>query len=137
MVAKLSELIPLSSYPRGGVFLVKKEKIDGIVMRKGDTCNTEKFYIFIGLSKEENRTAGVVINSKGTEESVCLLHESYSEFLSYNSYADCSTLMTIPTEYIREYKGLINEQDLSNIIDKLRCSRRVKKVMLKHYGIIE
>lgn len=133
----LSDLLDRIPLIRGSVYLVEKRTIEGIVMRTSDTEDAGKYYIFIGLSHENDRTAGVVINTKPSDDCVHLCQADYPSLLHYDSHADCTALMKVDRSRLDKYIGAIGEEDLKKIVSALSSSPRVRRAELLAYGIIE
>lgn len=135
-MVQLANLISQIPLIKGSVYLVEKRKIDGVIMRESDPNDAHKYYIFIGISSEGGRTAGVVINTKNSSECIHLAQATY-DFLSHDSYADCTTLMKVDSSRLTNHIGAIGQEDLEKITSLIISSPRVKRIDLQAYGIIE
>lgn len=66
-----------------------------------------------------------------------LQQKNYSDFLDYDSFVDCGVIFSIPLQKLKsgEYYGLLNEEDLSRIMDILETTDTLSIKQKKQFGI--
>ena len=66
-----------------------------------------------------------------------LQQKEYPEFLRYDSYVDCGEIFSIPIQKLKsgQYFGLLNDNDLSGIMDILETTDTLSTKQKKQYGI--
>ncbi len=147
-MTKLSEAMPFEvaslSLMRGKVYLVPKEEVSGMVV-KPEEKDPQKFYIFLGLSTCEERSVGVIINSRINSHipsekkdlHMPLRKEDGHHFLEHDSFVDCSTLCIVSTRKLLtcNHKHTLDSTTTEIIIKTIRSSKFARPAILKEYGL--
>lgn len=107
-----AERILQSSIDVGDVFRINMGRETGIVPKAGDESRN-KFFIVLGFDNNGNAYGGVVINSKINSKipyEAQILHMPISkdkyDFLTYNSFVDCSELMVVKRDKVATWRYL-------------------------------
>lgn len=128
----------------GDVFLINLTREEGIKPKVGD--NRNKFYIVFGFDEYGNAYGGVVINSHVNQNMPMHIQNSHMplnannyEFLSHNSFIDCSKLFVVRKEKLNKesYKGFLSEEDLQLAIGTVKESKTINRILLKRFKLIE
>ncbi|WP_300726686.1 hypothetical protein [uncultured Bacteroides sp.] len=127
----------------GNVYRIKMDRSNGIVPKAGDK-NRNKFFVVLGFDKDGNAYGGVIINSainRFVPQTVRDWHmpikcDKY-KFLEHDSFVDCSKLMCAKAEKFGswEFKGAIEQEDVSIIINTIKESPNESKAHLALYGL--
>ena len=64
--------------------------------------------------------------------------ESY-DFLSYDSYIDCSSIKIVKKNKLLKSTslGTLEEKDITLVCDKIKSNSRINKAELKRFGLID
>lgn len=67
------------------------------------------------------------------------LNANNYEFLSHNSFIDCSKLFVVRKEKLNKesYKGVLSEEDLQLAIGTVKESKTINRILLKRFKLIE
>ena len=120
---------------------------DGLNLTDGRKEKPKKL-IVIGFDKNKDTIYGsVLVNSELNPKAAysdeylsaqfLLSHETYPDFLRYDSYADCGVIFAIPVEKLLsgEYFGSLTEDDLGMIFDILETTETLTTKEKKRFGI--
>lgn len=120
---------------------------DGLNLTDGRREKPKKL-IVVGFDKDKDTIYGSVLvnsdmNPKAgySEEYLAaqylLSHEIYSDFLRYDSYADCGVILAIPVEKLLsgEYLGELIDDDRRMIFDILETTDTLTTKEKKRFGI--
>lgn len=127
----------------GDVFRINMGRETGIVPKEGDESRN-KFFIVLGFDDSGNAYGGVIINSKINRRipyEAQILHMPISkdkyDFLTYNSFVDCSELMVVKKEKVVtwRYLGHIEEEDTELITETIKSSPFESEARLEQFGI--
>lgn len=127
----------------GDVYKIPMSRLDGITP-KGDDQSRNKYFIVLGFDGQGGIYGGVVINSRInqnlprhiTDYCMPISCTSYP-FLKYDSFVDCSSLMTPPISKFIGVKreGVISSEDCTLIVETLKSSRQVSIIDIKRFGL--
>ena len=150
-MTKLSELLGgddaerllQSSINIGDVFRINMGRDTGIIPKEGDDSRN-KFFIVLGFDNYGNAYGGVIINSKINRKipyEAQILHMPISkdkyDFLTHNSFVDCSELMVVKKDKVATWKylGHLEEEDAELIIETIKTSPFESEARLAQFGI--
>ena len=129
----------------GDVFFVTMNKANGVVPKTGDTSR-DKFFVVLGFDNDGNVYGGVIFNSfinMNLPPNVRAMQhlikgESY-DFLSYDSYIDCSSIKIVKKNKLLKSTslGTLEEKDITLVCDKIKSNSRINKAELKRFGLID
>ncbi len=129
----------------GDVFCVTMNKANGVVPKPGDTSR-DKFFVVLGFDNDGNVYGGVIFNSfinMNLPPNVRAMQhlikgESY-DFLSYDSYIDCSSIKIVKKNKLLKSTslGTLEEKDITLVCDKIKSNSRINKAELKRFGLID
>ena len=128
----------------GDVFCVTMNKANGVVPKPGD-ASRDKFFVVLGFDNDGNVYGGVIFNSfinMNLPPNVRAMHlikgESY-DFLSYDSYIDCSSIKIVKKNKLLKSTslGTLEEKDITLVCDKIKSNSRINKAELKRFGLID
>lgn len=129
----------------GDVFCVTMNKANGVVPKPGDTSR-DKFFVVLGFDNDGNVYGGVIFNSfinMNLPPNVRAMQhlikgESY-DFLSYDSYIDCSSIKIVKKNKLLKSisLGTLEEKDITLVCDKIKSNSRINKAELKRFGLID
>lgn len=129
----------------GDVFFVTMNKANGVVPKTGDTSR-DKFFVVLGFDNDGNVYGGVIFNSfinMNLPPNVRAMQhlikgESY-DFLSYDSYIDCSSIKIVKKNKLLKSTslGTLDEEDISLVCGKTKSNSRINKAELKRFGLID
>ena len=128
----------------GDVFCVTMNKANGVVPKPGDTSR-DKFFVVLGFDNDGNVYGGVIFNSfinMNLPPNVRAMQhlikgESY-DFLSYDSYIDCSSIKIVKKNKLLKSTnlGTLEKKDITLVCDKIKSNSRINKAELKRFGLI-
>ena len=139
-----AERILLSNINVGDVFRINMGRETGIVPKVGDESRN-KFFIVLGFDDYGNAYGGVVINSKINSRipyEAQMLHMPISkdkyDFLTHNSFVDCSELMVVKREKVAtwRYLGHVEEEDTELITETIKSSPFESEARLAQFGLV-
>jgi len=139
-----AERILLSNINVGDVFRINMGRETGIVPKVGDESRN-KFFIVLGFDDYGNAYGGVVINSKINSRipyEAQILHMPISkdkyDFLTHNSFVDCSELMVVKREKVAtwRYLGHVEEEDTELITETIKSSPFESEARLAQFGLV-
>ncbi len=129
----------------GDVFFVTMNKANGVVPKPGDTSR-DKFFVVLGFDNDGNVYGGVIFNSfinmnlplNVRAMQHLIKGESY-DFLSYDSYIDCSSIKIVKKNKLLKSTslGTLDEEDINLVCDKIKSNSRINKAELKRFGLID
>lgn len=132
---------------RGALILTILAEEDGLTFNTGRTSKPKRL-IVIGIDKTQDLCYGsVLVNTKMNPRAsfsneflsaqYLLLQKDYPDFLKYDSFVDCGVIFSIPIRKLKsgEYYGLLNENDLSGIMDILETTDTLSTKQKKQFGI--
>lgn len=132
---------------RGALVLTVLAEEDGLTFNNGRTSKPKRV-IVIGIDKTRDLCFGsVLVNTKMNPKAsyspeflsaqYLLQQNDYPEFLRYDSYVDCGEVFSIPIQKLKsgEYYGLLNDNDLSRIMDILETTDTLSTKQKKQFGI--
>ena len=132
---------------RGALVLTVLAEEDGLTFNNGRTSKPKRV-IVIGIDKTRGLCYGsVLVNTKMSPKAsyspeflsaqYLLQQNDYPEFLRYDSYVDCGEIFSIPIQKLKsgQYFGLLNDNDLSGIMDILETTDTLSTKQKKQYGI--
>ena len=139
-----AERILLSNINVGDVFRINMGRETGIVPKVGDESRN-KFFIVLGFDDYGNAYGGVVINSKINSRipyeaqilHMPILKDKY-DFLTHNSFVDCSELMVVKREKVAtwRYLGHVEEEDTELITETIKSSPFESEARLAQFGLV-
>ncbi len=128
----------------GDVFCVTMNKANGVVPKPGDTTR-DKYFVVLGFDNDGNVYGGVIFNSfinMNLPPNVRAMQhlikgESY-DFLSYDSYIDCSSIKIVKKNKLLKSTnlGTLEKKDITLVCDKIKSNSRINKAELKRFGLI-
>ena len=128
----------------GDVYYIEMSQTDGITPKDGYNTR-DKFFVVLGFDCQGNIYGGVVINSNINQHlptivkqyHMPILCEKY-EFLSYDSFVNCSQLMTAtPAKLLQGDKvGEIQKEDINLIIATVCDYPNANKEKLRRFGLL-
>ena len=139
-----AERILLSNINVGDVFRINMGRETGIVPKVGDESRN-KFFIVLGFDDYGNAYGGVVINSKINSRipyEAQMLHMPISkdkyDFLTHNSFVDCSELMVVKREKVAtwRYLGHVEEEDTELITETIKSTPFESEARLAQFGLV-
>ena len=120
---------------------------DGLTFKDGRSEKPKRLVV-IGIDNENALCFGsVLINTKFSPKAQYsaeylsaqyqLKHDTYPEFLDYDSYVDCGELFSIPIERLKqgEFFGFLTDDDRNGIFRILETSDIFSTKQKKRYGI--
>lgn len=128
----------------GDVFRITMNRANGITPKPGDDSR-DKFYVALGFDNNGNVYGGVIFNSymnmnlpPYVQAMQCPIQKKQYEFLSHDSYIDCSSIKVVKKQKLLRSKhiGLLQKEDLNSVTNKLKTNTRIAKIELKRFGII-
>ena len=132
---------------RGALILTILSEEDGITFNNGRTSKPKRLVV-IGIDKRQELCYGsVLVNTKMNPRAsysdeflsaqYLLQQKNYSDFLDYDSFVDCGVIFSIPLQKLKSgtYYGLLNEEDLSSIMDILETTDTLSTKQKKQFGI--
>ena len=132
---------------RGALILTILSEEDGLTFNNGRTSKPKRLVV-IGIDKRQELCYGsVLVNTKMNPRAsysdeflsaqYLLQQKNYSDFLDYDSYVDCGVIFSIPIHKLKpgKYYGLLNEEDLSSIMDILETTDTLSTKQKKQFGI--
>jgi len=122
---------------------------EGLVFKNSRTEKPKRM-IIIGVDLQRQLCYGsVLVNTKPNPNSgfsaqylntqYIVRKENYTDFLDYDSFADCAQVLSIPMSKILagEYFGIMNDSDYSSVMDMLRNNKTMTLKEKKRFGIVE
>ena len=132
---------------RGALILTILSEEDGLTFNNGRTSKPKRLVV-IGIDKRQELCYGsVLVNTKMNPKAsysdeflsaqYLLQQKNYSDFLDYDSFVDCGVIFSIPLQKLKSgtYYGLLNEEDLSSIMDILETTDTLSTKQKKQFGI--
>lgn len=132
---------------RGALILTILSEEDGLTFNNGRTSKPKRLVV-IGIDKKQELCYGsVLVNTKMNPRAsysdeflsaqYLLQQKNYSDFLDYDSFVDCGVIFSIPIHKLKpgKYYGLLNEEDLSRIMDILETTDTLSTKQKKQFGI--
>lgn len=132
---------------RGALILTILSEEDGLTFNNGRTSKPKRLVV-IGIDKKQELCYGsVLVNTKMNPRAsysneflsaqYLLQQKNYSDFLDYDSFVDCGVIFSIPLQKLKagKYYGLLNEEDLSSIMDILETTDTLSTKQKKQFGI--
>lgn len=132
---------------RGALILTILSEEDGLTFNNGRTSKPKRLVV-IGIDKKQELCYGsVLVNTKMNPKAsysdeflsaqYLLQQKNYSDFLDYDSFVDCGVIFSIPLQKLKsgQYYGLLNEEDLSSIMDILETTDTLSTKQKKQFGI--
>ena len=132
---------------RGALILTILSEEDGLTFNNGRTSKPKRLVV-IGIDKRQELCYGsVLVNTKMNPKAsfsdeflsaqYLLQQKNYSDFLDYDSFVDCGVIFSIPLQKLKSgtYYGLLNEEDLSSIMDMLETTDTLSTKQKKQFGI--
>ena len=132
---------------RGALILTILSEEDGLTFNNGRTSKPKRLVV-IGIDKKQELCYGsVLVNTKMNPKAsfsdeflsaqYLLQQKNYSDFLDYDSFVDCGVIFSIPLQKLKSgtYYGLLNEEDLSSIMDILETTDTLSTKQKKQFGI--
>ena len=132
---------------RGALILTILSEDDGLTFNNGRTSKPKRLVV-IGIDKRQELCYGsVLVNTKMNPRAsysdeflsaqYLLQQKNYSDFLDYDSFVDCGVIFSIPLQKLKfgMYYGLLNEEDLSRIMDILETTDTLSTKQKKQFGI--
>ena len=132
---------------RGALILTILSEEDGLTFNNGRTSKPKRLVV-IGIDKKQEFCYGsVLVNTKMNPRAsysdeflsaqYLLQQKNYSDFLDYDSFVDCGVIFSIPLQKLKSgtYYGLLNEEDLSSIMDILETTDTLSTKQKKQFGI--
>lgn len=132
---------------RGALILTILSEEDGLTFNNGRTSKPKRLVV-IGIDKRQELCYGsVLVNTKMNPRAsysdeflsaqYLLQQKNYSDFLDYDSFVDCGVIFSIPLQKLKSgtYYGLLNEEDLSSIMDILETTDTLSTKQKKQFGI--
>ena len=132
---------------RGALILTILSEDDGLTFNNGRTSKPKRLVV-IGIDKRQELCYGsVLVNTKMNPKAsysdeflsaqYLLQQKNYSDFLDYDSFVDCGVIFSIPLQKLKSgtYYGLLNEEDLSSIMDILETTDTLSTKQKKQFGI--
>ena len=132
---------------RGALILTILSDEDGLTFNNGRTSKPKRLVV-IGIDKKQELCYGsVLVNTKMNPKAsfsdeflsaqYLLQQKNYSDFLDYDSFVDCGVIFSIPLQKLKSgtYYGLLNEEDLSSIMDILETTDTLSTKQKKQFGI--
>ena len=129
----------------GDVFCVTMNKANGVVPKPGDTSR-DKFFVVLGFDNDGNVYGGVIFNSfinmnlpPNVQAMQHLIKGESYDFLSYDSYIDCSSIKIVKKNKLLKSTslGTLDEEDINLVCDKIKSNSRINKAELKRFGLID
>ena len=143
LLGEQAKVLAQKSIEIGNVYRINLDRKSGIEPKPGDETRN-KFFIILGFDSEGNLYGGVIINSAinvNIPPRLKILHmplkaDKYN-FLDYDSFVDCSSLITTPLDGFSRWKylGKIDPDDVKLIVGTLKTSPRVDPDRLEDFGI--
>ena len=139
-----AEKLAQSNISVGDVFRINMGRDTGIIPKAGDESR-HKFFIILGFDENGNAYGGVIINSRINSKipyEAQMLHMPISkdkyDFLSHNSFVDCSELMAVQKAKVAtwRYLGHIGDDDVELITETIKSSPFESEARLAQYGIL-
>ena len=132
---------------RGALILTILSEDDGLTFNNGRTSKPKRLVV-IGIDRKQELCSGsVLVNTKMNPRAsysdeflsaqYLLQQKNYSDFLDYDSFVDCGVIFSIPLQKLKSgtYYGLLNEEDLSSIMDILETTDTLSTKQKKQFGI--
>ena len=132
---------------RGALILTILSEEDGLTFNNGRTSKPKRLVV-IGIDKKQELCYGsVLVNTKMNPRAsysdeflsaqYLLQQKNYSDFLDYDSFVDCGVIFSIPLQKLKsgKYYVLLNEEDLSSIMDILETTDTLSTKQKKQFGI--
>ena len=132
---------------RGALILTILSEEDGLTFNNGRTSKSKRLVV-IGIDKKQELCYGsVLVNTKMNPRAsysdeflsaqYLLQQKNYSDFLDYDSFVDCGVIFSISLQKLKsgKYYGLLNEEDLSSIMDILETTDTLSTKQKKQFGI--
>jgi len=132
---------------RGALILTILSEDDGLTFNNGRTSKPKRLVV-IGIDRKQELCYGsVLVNTKMNPRAsysdeflsaqYLLQQKNYSDFLDYDSFVDCGVIFSIPLQKLKSgtYYGLLNEEDLSSIMDILETTDTLSTKQKKQFGI--
>lgn len=131
----------------GALILTILSEDDGLTFNNGRTSKPKRLVV-IGIDRKQELCYGsVLVNTKMNPRAsysdeflsaqYLLQQKNYSDFLDYDSFVDCGVIFSIPLQKLKSgtYNGLLNEEDLSSIMDILETTDTLSTKQKKQFGI--
>src|SRR5574344_73807 len=130
----------------GSIFKMKLTEAEGITPKNPDENFRFKYFIVLGMTKDNNIIGFVVVNSAinlNLSKAIKLLHYPISKtdypFLDHDSYVHCGELKEIKTEvfinrYTSDTYGKLLDKDLTQVMNLLLSSPTETPKHLKKFG---
>lgn len=132
----------------GCVHLLTLNRESGITPKDGyDTRN--KLFVVIGASRNGDVYGGVVFNSRVNlrlpeyvrRYQIPIPCAKYPEFLSHNSFIDCSSVMKVKAAQLSEYtlRGRLLDEDLDLVVGAIseKANINIKEDSLLQFGLLD
>ncbi len=127
----------------GDVYEINMTTQNGLTLKSGYKSRN-KYFVVLGFDENGIAYGGVVINSHinynmdtTITDFLMPIKKSKYPFLRYDSFVDCSKLMTAEARKFNEwhYLGSINDDDVAIIIGTIKESPRENEAHLALYGL--
>lgn len=128
----------------GDVFRITMNKANGITPKPGDNSR-DKFFVVLGFDENGNVYGGVIFNSyininlpPFIQAMQHLIKVGDYEFLSHDSYIDCSSIKTVKKAKLLKSNSLgrLRTDDVSKVCEKIRSNTRISKIELRKFGLL-
>lgn len=128
----------------GDVFRITMNKANGITPKPVDNSR-DKFFVVLGFDENGNVYGGVIFNSyininlpPFIQAMQHLVKGGDYEFLSHDSYIDCSSIKTVKKAKLLKSNSLgrLRMDDVSKVCEKIRSNTRISKIELRKFGLL-
>lgn len=128
----------------GDVFRITMNRANGITPKPGDNSR-DKFFVVLGFDGNGNVYGGVIFNSyvninlpPFVQAMQHLVKGDDYEFLSHDSYIDCSSIKTVKKSKLLKSNslGILDTGDVSKVCEKIKSNSRISKVELRRFGLL-
>lgn len=128
----------------GDVFRITMNKANGVIPKPGDTSR-DKYFVVLGFDNEGNVYGGVIFNSfinMNLPPFIQVMQHPVKgkdyEFLSHDSYIDCSSIKTVKKSKLLKSisLGSLGTEDVSTVCRKIKSNTRISKLELKRFGLL-
>lgn len=125
----------------GDVFRIAMNKANGVVPKPGDTSR-DKYFVVLGFDDEGNVYGGVIFNSfinmnlpPFVQAMQYPVKGKDYEFLSHDSYIDCSSIKTVKKSKLLKSisLGSLYAKDVLAVCRKIKSNTRISKFELKRF----
>lgn len=128
----------------GDIYKITMSSVDGITSKDG-YITRDKYFVVLGFDKQGNVYGGIVFNSKINQNLPPMIKQYHMPisakdypFLSYDSFLNCSQLMTTTSTHLMQGKkvGTIKTDDLELIRSTVCSYPNAVPYELKRFGLI-